>query len=335
MTFGSALRQAREARGLTLRELAQTTAIRRDYLEALENRALGDLPEATFARAYLRRYARELGLDPAPLLADFDRPVQPAPPEPEAPAITGPPEDRAPPLGPTRTALIAVLVVLLAAVGTLLLRRQLPAAVAPDPPVPIVAAPDPPALPVPRAPPPAPAVSGTVRLTVKSVPDGAQVYLDNRNLGPTPVLSFPVDARAGAQLRVEAVGRMPLKQTIDLGQSRNLRATLPASNEGPSVLTDLNTGIKTLTPLPPPPPIPAAAAVSAQVSVRFVGPSWTRVTDGAGRLLYEGTPPAGSMKGFPAGVTIRAGNAGAVQVSVGGKPQRAMGEAGQVVTRRY
>ncbi|OLV17052.1 hypothetical protein BOO71_0009970 [Deinococcus marmoris] len=355
--FGPVLREAREARGLTLRELAQTTAIRRDYLQALEDIQLGSLPEATFARAYLRTYARELGLDPTPLLADFDRLIRPIPlttpspkpvqPQREVAVPGGPPsaEAREPTLGPVRIALIAVLLLLLVAVGAVLLSRPAPAAAVPPSPVPV------PALPTPApAPPPTPptvspvAPQGTVRLSVKSVPDGAAVYLDNRNLGQTPVLSFPVDARIRAELRVEAAGRMPLKQTIDLRQSRNLRATLPASilppgRRQPSVLTDLNTGVNTLTPLPPLPAAPPASAsppaAAGTVALRFVGQSWARVTGGEGKVLFEGIPAVGSVQTYPPGVSVRAGNAGAVRVRVGNTPEQALGEAGQVLTRQF
>lgn len=340
MTFGSTLRGAREARGLTLRELAQTTAIRRDYLQALEDGQLAALPEATFARAYLRTYARELGLDPAPLLADFDRLLRPPAPEPAVTPPPEPPQQDPPTLGPVRLALIAVLLVLLVTVGVLLLRRPSPAAVLPTAPVPVPAAPAPAPVQPPKAEAPTPPVSpqGTVRLTIKSEPDGAVVYLDNRNLGPAPVLSFPVDARRRAELRVEAAGRTPLKQTIDLGQSRNLRATLPPTGGEASVLTDLNTGVRTLTPLPPPPASvspDAPPAATGTVTIRFAGQSWVRVTDREGQVLYEGVPPVGSVVKYPPGVSVRAGNAGAVQVRVGGGPEQAMGGAGQVVTRQY
>ncbi|MCD0165476.1 RodZ family helix-turn-helix domain-containing protein, partial [Deinococcus sp. 12RED42] len=75
MSFGAALKQARESQGLTTQDVALRTKIRGDYLRALEDGNTSLLPERTFARSYLQRYARELSLDPAPLLADFDRSV--------------------------------------------------------------------------------------------------------------------------------------------------------------------------------------------------------------------------------------------------------------------
>ncbi|GAA5449456.1 hypothetical protein Ddep01_03243 [Deinococcus depolymerans] len=199
--------------------------------------------------------------------------------------------------------------------------------------------------------PPGPAAAPvtTVRLSVSSVPNGARVYLDNRDLGVTPVQSFPVDARRDAQLRVEAPGRTSLKQTVDLSRSRNLRAQLQPSGQA-SVLVDLSTPVPapagpasgTSTPAAPAPApagkatTPAAPGKPAQaVNVMFSGASWTRVTDAAGRVLYQGTPPAGTVKGFPKGVTIRTGNAGAVKVGVNGAAPAPLGQAGQVVTRSF
>ncbi|GGM04445.1 helix-turn-helix domain-containing protein [Deinococcus aerophilus] len=247
MSFGEILRHTREAQGLTLREVALSTNIRRDYLQALEDEQTELLPERTYARAYLQRYARELNLDPSPLLGAFDRahlsgtdaalgaadqwPMT----LPEDPSATAPS-----PWDGGRGVIVAVLVALLVLVGGLLYRSRAPASVTLTPSVPTAPVqPDP----APSVAPADPADSpqGAVRLSVRSVPGGARVYLDNRNLGPSPVLAFPVDARSQAELRVEAAGYVPLRQTIALNRSRNLRADLAPSG-GSSRLTDLDTG---------------------------------------------------------------------------------------------
>lgn len=236
MTFGEILRHTREAQGLTLREVALSTNIRRDYLQALEEEQTERLPERTYARAYLQRYARELNLDPAPLLGAFDRDylhrsvADPAAADPGgAPPLDDPPEAAPSPWDGGRGVIVAVLVALLVLVGALLYRSRGPASVTLTPVAP--AAPVQP-VPVPSATPADPAaLQGAVRLSVSSVPGGARVYLDNRNLGLSPVLSFPVDARSEAELRVEAAGYAPLRQTIALNRSRNLRAELAPSGE--------------------------------------------------------------------------------------------------------
>ncbi|MBZ9715087.1 DUF4115 domain-containing protein [Deinococcus multiflagellatus] len=187
------------------------------------------------------------------------------------------------------------------------------------------------------APEPATQAPVTVRLTVSSVPSGARVYLDNRYLGTTPVRLFPLQARDRAQLRVELTGRAPLKEAVALARSRNLRATLNPAGQR-SLLTDLN------APRPTPAPsaqVPQAAAPTpatpapAAITMTFSGSSWTRVTDAQGRVLFEGTPAAGTVKTFQAGVTIRTGNAAAVLVSVQGAASAPLGRAGEVVTRTF
>jgi len=61
--FGSGLRQARERRGLTLRQIASVTKINVSALEALEANDPSKLPGGIFSRAFVRAYAQEVGLD--------------------------------------------------------------------------------------------------------------------------------------------------------------------------------------------------------------------------------------------------------------------------------
>ncbi|MCX9155092.1 DUF4115 domain-containing protein [Niveibacterium sp. 24ML] len=72
---GAALRQAREARGLGLAEVATTLKLTTRQIEAIEDEAFEVLPGNAFARGFVRNYARFLSLDPAPLL---ERMAQPA-----------------------------------------------------------------------------------------------------------------------------------------------------------------------------------------------------------------------------------------------------------------
>jgi hypothetical protein len=62
-TLAEGLRQARLATGRTLEELADTTRVKRQYLEALEEGAYDRLPSRPFSTGYVRAYARALGLD--------------------------------------------------------------------------------------------------------------------------------------------------------------------------------------------------------------------------------------------------------------------------------
>ncbi len=80
--FGRALRQAREARGLTLDEASAVTKIRPHILEALEDWDLARAGHPTFVRGFLKSYCSFLGLDPAPFLEAFSRTSGWRPPSP-------------------------------------------------------------------------------------------------------------------------------------------------------------------------------------------------------------------------------------------------------------
>ena len=68
---GARLRDAREARQITLREIAATTKISISALEALEQNDVARLPGGIFTRAFVRSYASEVGLDPEQTMRDF------------------------------------------------------------------------------------------------------------------------------------------------------------------------------------------------------------------------------------------------------------------------
>lgn len=74
-TIGESLEEARKRRGISLREAAEATKIRSDYLLSLENNAQDiDLPEV-YRRGFLRIYAKYLKLDPEKILTDYDATV--------------------------------------------------------------------------------------------------------------------------------------------------------------------------------------------------------------------------------------------------------------------
>jgi len=69
--FGSKLREARERRGVTLRQIANTTKISFGQLESLEKNDISKLPGGIFSRAFVRSYALEVGLDPEATIQEF------------------------------------------------------------------------------------------------------------------------------------------------------------------------------------------------------------------------------------------------------------------------
>jgi cytoskeletal protein RodZ len=69
--FGKTLREARERRGVTLRQIANSTKLSVSQLEALERNDIGRLPGGIFSRGIVRSYAAEVGLDPEKTIQDF------------------------------------------------------------------------------------------------------------------------------------------------------------------------------------------------------------------------------------------------------------------------
>jgi len=69
--FGRVLAQAREQQGISLADIAARLRLHPRQISALEEERLESLPEAPFVRGFVRNYAKELRLDPVPLLAQL------------------------------------------------------------------------------------------------------------------------------------------------------------------------------------------------------------------------------------------------------------------------
>ena len=69
--FGRKLREARERRGLSLRQISNSTKISMLTLEALERNDITRLPGGIFGRGVVRSYALEVGLDPESTIEEF------------------------------------------------------------------------------------------------------------------------------------------------------------------------------------------------------------------------------------------------------------------------
>ncbi|MCX7892280.1 MAG: DUF4115 domain-containing protein [Burkholderiales bacterium] len=145
---GRALAAAREARGLTVADVAMRIKFSPRQIEALEGDDFGALPGGTFARGMVRAYARFLDLDPEPLVRDAAAAL-----DGRAPAIAAVPDLKVPfQQGPRRSgriyALLSLAVIVAAGlvVGDWVLRAREEArlaAVAPPAPAPQPAAAEP------------------------------------------------------------------------------------------------------------------------------------------------------------------------------------------------
>jgi transcriptional regulator with XRE-family HTH domain len=70
---GETLRKVRESRDLALNDVAVQLNLTAQALRNLEAGAFDKLPGHTFARGYIRAYAKLMGMDPSRLVSDFDQ----------------------------------------------------------------------------------------------------------------------------------------------------------------------------------------------------------------------------------------------------------------------
>jgi cytoskeleton protein RodZ len=132
--IGQILETARKERDLTLEEVERATKIRKRYLVGLEREDYGTLPDAVYARGFLKTYANYLGLDGEELSREFQDRMKPrrergisygAPNQSEFdrplinPSQLGPPRRRKSISGTTILSLLVALLALVAVVGSL------------------------------------------------------------------------------------------------------------------------------------------------------------------------------------------------------------------------
>ena len=69
--FGPRMKRAREAKGVSLRQIAETTKLSVRVLEALERNDISLLPGGIYSRAFVRSFAVEVGMDPEQTVREF------------------------------------------------------------------------------------------------------------------------------------------------------------------------------------------------------------------------------------------------------------------------
>ena len=68
---GAVLTRLREARGITLRHMADTTKLSMHYLKAIEANQFSELPGRVYLRGFLIQYARALRVSPERLAMGY------------------------------------------------------------------------------------------------------------------------------------------------------------------------------------------------------------------------------------------------------------------------
>ncbi len=97
-TLGKYLKNQRESKKISLREVANNTRVREHLLKAIEEDQYHLLPPATYVKGFLLAYAKYLRLDPNEVLLRYERvlkgePVTPPPTEPPKPKQKIPPTE--------------------------------------------------------------------------------------------------------------------------------------------------------------------------------------------------------------------------------------------------
>lgn len=208
MSFGESLRRERELRGISLHEIAEATKISVRFLQALEQDRLDVLPGGSFPRAFVKQYARHLGLDPEKVAAEFQYLHTEAVPE-EPPAAR-------PRRSPTPGALFLAGLVVAAVVLVIAYRRS---------------GPEPPARGTQTHATPAPAVLPSDRVYPPPFPAPAAT--------PTPAregLVLTLTAQQSCWVQVRADGETVINRVLNEGETETLAA------EGELVLSVGNAG---------------------------------------------------------------------------------------------
>jgi cytoskeleton protein RodZ len=336
--FGSMLREAREAKGLSLEMIADKLKLRTSLLSLLEAGEFHQLPEGIFTRSYIQSYAKLVGLDAAPFVQVYDR-VSGAAPAP-APSV-----QRATRINtPSKLSPIPVSGLAASGVNKSVSSSNATSALGSNRPITMSSArPSSNGLPVlPLAiaglvvlgaiswviwtalnKPPNPAAiqnsSGVIRntqnpgttlaaqsvmLSLTSTPKGATVLVDRFNMGITPFTNAPVRSGAARELRVELKGYQPFVKVMPFLSNRKLSVSL--RKVVPAATANAKPGIINLT---------------------FKGTSWVRIKDKAGKVLYEGIPKQGSSQAYTGPITVRAGQPDQISSTINGVTKPSIGSA--------
>jgi cytoskeletal protein RodZ len=73
LSVGAALAQAREERGLSVEDVSTATRIRAGLIRSIEADDFSGCGGGVYARGHIRSISRTVGIDPDPLIAEFDR----------------------------------------------------------------------------------------------------------------------------------------------------------------------------------------------------------------------------------------------------------------------
>ena len=306
---GETLRQARESNGWSLAEVALKLNLTVTSLSNLEAGAFDKLPGHTFARGYIRAYAKLLGMDQAVLVQQFDQSTGTDSHGSSVHSL-GRIEE---PVRVSHTILrIVSLLLLIAVIGggfvwwqdQTSLRTKDFISLSPEH-VEVEGA------------------DGTTQIHPLDEPED-QAVAQGQTEGATP-LALPqaeTSSETPAVAEATAPDVTPTTPTPDT-PTHNV-APVVAAPATPAPVVPATPAPVVTAPVAPTAPAPVTAAPVAgqgQVQLKFTADCWTQVTDGAGKVLLSGLKRKGdsvSVSGKPP-FSVRLGFARGAQVSYNGQ----------------
>ncbi|WP_432217651.1 RodZ domain-containing protein [Pseudomonas kribbensis] len=310
---GETLRQARESNGWSLAEVALKLNLTVTSLTNLEAGAFDKLPGHTFARGYIRAYAKLLGMDQAVLVQQFDQSTGTDSQGSNVHAL-GRIEE---PVRVSHTILrIVSLLLLIAVIGggfvwwqdqTSLRTKDL-TSLAPEH-VEVEGA------------------DGTTQIHPIDEPED-QAVTEGQTESAT-ALALPQSETAAESTGAEPVAPAAAPAAPAATQTAPAHAPAPvvATPAAPALNVPATPAPTVTAPVVPATPAPIAetaapAAGEGQVQLQFTADCWAQVTDGRGKVLFSGLKHKGdsvSVAGKPP-LAVRLGVARAAQVSYNGQP---------------
>ena len=299
---GGLLRRTREELGWDLRDVAAALRIKAEYLAALERNTVEGLPGPTYATGFLRAYAEYLRLDGHEIVRRFRAEETGLHTKPEL-AFPVPLTDRGIPGG--GIFLIAVLVFVLGYGGYYYATSGTKTTQAAVEPVParLLPPPPPPAPPVTVAEAPKPADQSAVTPPPTPATGGTPVTAPNAAGTPASTAAHPAPTPAPTTLAAA---------------TPNTAAPTTANPATPPADGDAG-----------PPPKHYGETAAGRIVIRATGKSWIVVKDGA-KPVVNTLFNKGDIYNAPdrAGLTLRTGSAGAIEVTVDGKLVPSLGPVG-------
>ena len=310
---GETLRQARESNGWSLAEVALKLNLTVTSLSNLEAGAFDKLPGHTFARGYIRAYAKLLGMDQTVLVQQFDQSTGTDSQGSNVHAL-GRIEE---PVRVSHTILrIVSLLLLIAVIGGGFVwwqdqtsqRTKDLTSLAPEH-VEVEGA------------------DGTTQIHPIDEPED-QAVAENQAEGAT-ALALPQSETTAESTGAEpaAPATAPAAQAATPAAPVHTPAPVVAAPAAPAANVPATPAPTVTAPVVAAAPAPTAevaapAAGDGQVQLQFTADCWAQVTDGRGKVLFSGLKHKGdsvSVSGKPP-LAVRLGVARAAQVSYNGQP---------------